>query len=331
MVYLYAKKRGEHTYYYLRASAKKDGKLITQDIAYLGTDPEQLQARLDQLPATYKQQIRKSYKTLKRFIQTNHYLQLAQEEKRRQDPYLEDEQAPLEACKLHWDRIFKQLAPETQAEQLEHFIIGFAQGTTALEGNTITLQQAEKLLMQGRTPKNKTLREIHDLQNTKKLFERIYREPVAITHESIQQAHQALLAGIDNRTGYRTQDIHVYKSHFDPTPAPYVKTDMDLLLDWLASADLHRFVKAIIFHHKFEKIHPFMDGNGRTGRLLANNLLLQAGYPPLLITPKHRERYLTALGKADKSSLDQATPEDYRALVQFAAKTYTENYWNNFL
>ena len=331
MVYLYAKQRGDATYYYLRASIKQDGKLITKDLAYLGTDPEQLQTRLDQLPAQYKTQIRKSYKTLKRFIQENHYLARAKQEKRRHDPYLGDAQDAIEACKLHWDTVFQHQPDETKTEQLGHFIIGFAQGTTALEGNTITLPEAEKLLVEGRTPKNKSLREIYDLQNTKQLFERIYAAPVTITHETIQQAHQALLKGIDTRTGYRTQDIHVYKSHSDATPAPYVKADMDLLLGWLAAADLHPFVQAIIFHHKFEKIHPFMDGNGRTGRLLMNNLLLAAGYPPLLIARKHRDRYLAALGKADTAALDQAPPEAYAPLVHFAAKLYAESYWNNFL
>src|SRR3989339_205808 len=66
---------------------------------------------------------------------------------------------------------------------------------------------------------------------------------------------------------------------------------------------LHPLVLATIFHHKFEKIHPFMDGNGRTGRMLLNYILITKNYPPLIIHKSARKDFLEVMRKADKSEL----------------------------
>jgi len=73
-----------------------------------------------------------------------------------------------------------------------------------------------------------------------------------------------------------------------------------------------------------------MDGNGRTGRMLANLILLRAKYPPIIIRRKHRSAYLAALAKADKNDL-KALNQTYTDLFAFSITEYTENYWNLFL
>ena len=91
---------------------------------------------------------------------------------------------------------------------------------------------------------------------------------------------------------------------------------MDLLLKWYKEnkKNLHPFVLAVIFHHKIEKIHPFLDGNGRTGRMLMNYILIRAGYPPSVIYKKNRDEYLDALGSADKINLPNID-ERYKILI----------------
>jgi Fic family protein len=108
---------------------------------------------------------------------------------------------------------------------------------------------------------------------------------------------------------------------------------MDLLLKWYDDnrQTLHPFVLASVFHHKFEKIHPFFDGNGRTGRMLMNAILLNAQYPPAIIRKKSRPTYLDVLSKADAAGLEEKTPGTYKPLVEFTANEYTDTYWNNFL
>jgi Fic family protein len=108
---------------------------------------------------------------------------------------------------------------------------------------------------------------------------------------------------------------------------------MDLLLKWYNENKnkLHPLVLGAVFHHKFEKIHPFFDGNGRTGRMLFNYILIKNNYPPIIIHRKTRTGYLEALKTADKSNLIKFDKADYLDLVEFCCDEMIEGYWNNFL
>ncbi len=74
-----------------------------------------------------------------------------------------------------------------------------------------------------------------------------------------------------------------------------------------------------------------MDGNGRTGRIIMNYILLKMNYPPVIVRKKFRKEYLDAMRIADKSNLNFAKEEDYRDLVFFNANGIIETYWNSFL
>ena len=332
MVYLYKKTAGNKNYYYLRISERKGKRIISKDIAYLGNSIEEAKKALDRLPK-YKEKIRKAYKTLNKFLESNYYLEKAEALKLKKDEFLENKQMEIEACKIHYSSVFQKNDKLTREEILKNFVIEFAFNTTSIEGNTITLEEARNLLEEGMTPKNKTLREIHDLQNTEKVFFNLLEANEELSHEFIIKIHSGLMENIDARKGYRTTDVRVIKAHFKATPAPYVKTDMDLLLRWhnKNKCAFHPLVLAAVFHHKFERIHPFMDGNGRTGRMLMNYILIQNNYPPLIIHKKIRQEYLHALRTADESSLTKASKEDYLSLVQFVADEMNDSYWNLFL
>ena len=74
-----------------------------------------------------------------------------------------------------------------------------------------------------------------------------------------------------------------------------------------------------------------MDGNGRTGRMLLNLILLKNNYPPIIIYKKYRTDYLNSMRKADESSPEKYEKRDYYDLIQFNAKQMVESYWNIFL
>lgn len=332
MVYIYKKIVSGKPYYYLRASERKGKRILSKDIAYLGNSIEEAKKALDKL-VKYKEKTRKAYKTLNKFLESNHYLEKTEALKLKKDEFLEKKQTEIEACKLHYNTIFQKGDELTKKEVLKNFVIEFAFNTTSIEGNTITLQEARNLLEEGMTPKNKTLREIHDLQNTEKVFMNLFASKEELSHELITRIHSELMENIDARRRYRTTDVRVIKANFKATPAPYVKTDMDLLLRWYNQnkLKLHPLVLATIFHHKFEKIHPFMDGNGRTGRMLMNYIFIRNNYPPMVIHKKTRIEYLETLRQADKSDLTKALKEDYFNLVQFVADEMIDSYWNIFL
>ncbi|MBI2631443.1 Fic family protein [Candidatus Pacearchaeota archaeon] len=333
MVYIYKKPIGNKNYYYLRASEKKGKRLITKDIAYLGSSIEEVKSNLNNL-TKFKEQIRESYKKINSFLESNHFLEKVHKLKLKKDLYLKDKIEEVEACKLHYHSVFNKFDKLTKKEIFKNYVIEFAYNTAFIEGNTINLEEARNLLNDGITPKGKTLREIYDLQNTEKVFfEVLNKFNSKLNHELIINIHDKLLEKIDERKGYRYLDIRVIRSNFDATPGKYVKTDMDLLLNWYNENKnkLNPLVMAIIFHHKFEKIHPFMDGNGRTGRMILNFILLKNSMPPNIIHKKTRKEYLEVMRKADESSLWKIDEEKYAELINYGADEFIETYWSIFL
>ncbi len=334
MVYIYKKPIGSKKYYYLRASKKKGKKLVTKDIAYLGSSIEEVKSNLDK-QSKYKEQIRKSYKTINYFLESNHFLEKANKLKLKKDVFLKNKTDEVESCKLHYLKVFEKLDELTKKEIFKTYIIEFAYNTASIEGNTITLEEARNLLNEGITPKNKTLREVYDLQNTEKVFFELLNSKTTheFGHDLIELIHNKLLENIDERKGYRTTDVRVIRSNFDASPGKYVKTDMNLLLKWYHNnkSRLHPLILALIFHHKFEKIHPFMDGNGRTGRMIMNFILLNNKFPPIIIHKKTRKEYLEAMREADESDLWKIDGEKYSDLISYVINEFTDAYWNIFL
>jgi Fic family protein len=331
MVYVYKKLVSGKPYYYLRVSKREGKKVVTKDLAYLGSDINNVRKEINNL-SKYKSEIRKAYRKINIFLETEYYKNKVISFKLKEDIFLEKQLIELEAIRLHYINNFKKQDLITKKEILNNFIINFSYNTTSIEGNTITLKEAQNLLEEGKTPKDKTLREIYDLQNTQRVFEKLVDSKVKITHKFIEDLHKELMLNIDNRIGYRIKDVKVFRSHFESTPGSYVKSDMDLLLKWYNEnlKKLHPFVLAVIFHHKFEKVHPFMDGNGRTGRMLMNVILMNNNYPPMIISRKDRSEYLDCLSSVDDINLIQID-EKYEKLIRFVVSGMTSFYWNIFL
>lgn len=331
MVYIYKKTIGEKDYFYLRASIRKGKKAVTKDIAYLGSSPEEIRKNLDKLPKSYEKDIRKAYYRIHSVLERNKYLTKAREMKLKADEFLSKELLDeVEACRLHYHEFLKQ--HEKQKEGVyENFVIEFAYNTTSIEGNTITLNEAARLLSMNLTPKDREVREIYDIQNTRSAFFNLLGNMSEISHETITGIHAELMKNVDARVGYRNYDVRVLKSHFDASPAEYVRADMNLLIKFYNQNEkkLHPLSLAATFHHKFEKIHPFADGNGRTGRMLLNLILLKHGYPPVIIAKKERGLYLDALSECDKVDLDKADKR-YKTLIEFAAWGMVNSYWGIF-
>jgi len=148
MVYVYKKPVGNKNYYYLRASEKKGKKLVTKDIAYLGNSIDEAKLNLDNL-SKYKEQIRKSYKTINLFLESNHFLEKAKKIKLKKDNFLGNRTEEVEACRLHYSDFFNKENDLTKKEIFKNYIIEFAYNTASIEGNTINLEEAKNLLNEG--------------------------------------------------------------------------------------------------------------------------------------------------------------------------------------
>ena len=177
---------------------------------------------------------------------------------------------------------------------------------------------------------------VHELTNTKKVMDFLDNKNQEITLKFIENIHDMLLENIDNRNGFRTSDIKILGQPFKPTPARYVKSDMELLLKWYNKnkKKLHPLGLITLFHHKFESIHPFSDGNGRTGRILVNYILSLNKYPPLIISRRFRKEYLRLMNQSDKFIRKDLLGEDlkgYKSLIDFIYSQFKNSYWDIFL
>ena len=335
MVYIHVKRIGNQKYYTLRISSRKGDQVVTKDLCNLGNDISKI--NLDVLEKKYKDKIRKSHRTLKNFLERNIYLEKVKNSKLKKDKYLtRQQQLDVEAILYHYKKKFLKEHKLTQAEVFESFLINFAVNSTSIEGNTITLKQAYNLFKENILPKNKTLREVYDLTNTKKVIEYLKEKKTRIDTKLIVMIHDMLLENIDIRKGFRNYDIKILGQPFKPSPARYVRADVNTLLDWYKEnkAKFHPVILAILFHHKFEDIHPFSDGNGRTGRVLMNHILDLLGYPPIVISNRHREQYLNAMKNADEAirkGLKGNDSEKYELLIKFIHSEYKTSYWDIFL
>jgi len=335
MVYIHVKKIGDKSYYTLRISVRKGNKVITKDLCNLGSDVSKIS--LDSLEKKYKEEIRKSYKTIKRFLDSNHYIEKIKKIKIKEDQYLSKEQMiNIKSINLHYASKFLRLDELTKKDIYERFLVNFAVNSTSIEGNTITLKEAQKLFEEDILPKNRTAREVYDLTNTKNVFNYLLDKKPKLNIELIKKVHDLLLEKIDKRVGFRNHDIHILGQPFKPTPARYVKADVKLLLDWYSKnrKNIHPFVLAIFFHHKFESIHPFSDGNGRTGRMLMNYILYLNSFPPFVVSRRFRKEYLDAMNKADpslKKNLAEINKKYYQSLINFMYSQFKLSYWDNFL
>lgn len=217
-----------------------------------------------------------------------------------------------------------------------------AHHSTALEGNTLVLRQVERLLEQGLAIGNKELREYMEVRGYANAADWVYShglepggwaaaEPITLT--DLRHVHRLAIAPVwdvaphpqatprEGPGSFREHDIEPFPGGMQPPPWPEVRASID---GWIGETRLLNSVSALEFpetlarlHARFEQIHPFLDGNGRTGRLVLNLLLVRLGYPPAIINKRERTRYLNALRRADAG--------DYGPLGEQLARAVLDN------
>ena len=195
----------------------------------------------------------------------------------------------------------KDQRPLTQGEVerlRDEFIIGFTYNSNAIEGNTMTLDETALVLREGVTIDGKSLKEHMELIGHKDacLFvEDLVREATPLSEKNIRDIHSLVLMDRrEDRGVYRRVPVTITGTNAE-LPQPWaVPTEMEkLLADYHGEMkNLHPIEKAALFHLRFESVHPFIDGNGRTGRLLMNLELMKEGFPPIDIKFKDRARYM---------------------------------------
>lgn len=178
----------------------------------------------------------------------------------------------------------------------EEFLINFTYNSNAIEGNTLTLQETALIIKDGITIDKKPLKDHLEAVGHKEAFlyvEELVKQKVPMSEKVIKEIHSLVLMDKrEDRGIYRRVPVSIMGAVHTP-PQPYlVPAQMEqLILHYEQLSSLHVVERVAIFHLAFEAIHPFIDGNGRTGRLLLNFDLMKEGYPPINIKFGDRKHY----------------------------------------
>lgn len=205
----------------------------------------------------------------------------------------------------------------------DKLLVEWTYHSNAIEGNTLTMSETKVVLENGITIKGKPLKDHLEVINHKEAIEyveELVKKDTKLTEYDIKSIHYLILKQIDNLNAgkYRTENVLISGSKHIPSSYINVPLGMQKLMeqyeDWAA---YHPLIRACLLHGEFVKIHPFVDGNGRTARLLLNFELIKNGYPPVIIKNEDRADYYDALEVA-------STTRDYTLFINFVLNLVNE-------
>lgn len=240
-----------------------------------------------------------------------------------------------------WQRLGGLPRPEEARDIWRGLWYEEAHHSTAIEGNTLVLKQVEALLEQGRAVGNKELAEYTEVKGYADAADWVYNQAIRPTMTSgvetislaeLRHVHQMAMTPVwdvaphpqatprEQPGAFREHEIQPFPGGMTPPSWPLVVPAVD---SWLLRANAlkaraERFPDELAeIHAEFERIHPFLDGNGRAGRLVMNLILVRLGYPPAIIYKRQRTQYLAALRRADAG--------DHGTLGELLARAILEN------
>lgn len=212
----------------------------------------------------------------------------------------------LEEIKLEYKEIIKKLNEKQIQDIIDRFTVNFTYESNAIEGNSLTLKDVNFILHEKKVSKEKDLREIYETLNAREAMDLIFSNKLKIKENDIIKMHKIIVKNTGVSAGYKNLPNFLVGREVETTKPEKVREEMKSLIRWYyKNKNIHPLERAAIFHGKFEKIHPFEDGNGRVGRLLINIILLTNGYPPLIIRKTHRLSYFSCLEAFDNNYQDK--------------------------
>ena len=199
---------------------------------------------------------------------------------------------------------FRPLPKHTLKSLHENMLVEWTYNSNAIEGNTLTMSET-KVVLEGITIGGKTMREHLEVINHKDAI--LFLEEFVIKDEplslwNIKNIHQLVLKNIDDENAgkFRNENVIISGARHRPPEHYAVNEQMEQMIALYVGKwkNLHVIERAALLHGEFVKIHPFIDGNGRTARLLLNFELMKNGFPTAIIKQEMRPRYYDSLDLA---------------------------------
>lgn len=167
--------------------------------------------------------------------------------------------------------------------------------SNAIENSTLTLSETERILLELEVARTVSVRELFEAKNLARVTEYIgNKNDIKITRETMLLLHNMLIGGINDYIAGRFRGPNEYVrvgSHIAPAPEHIDRLLDELVTEYESAHDQYFLDRISRFHLEFERIHPFIDGNGRIGRVLVNTQLLLHGYPPIIVRNKGKRDY----------------------------------------
>ncbi|VDN02542.1 unnamed protein product [Thelazia callipaeda] len=223
--------------------------------------------------------------------------------------------------KLHEKLTYFLRIPKTSSslrKAMKEFYFLHVYHTVAIEGNTMSLGQARSVLETRMVVAGKSIMEHNEILGMDAALRFINKSVEYISYFTLQDIlsiHHRVLGFVDPDAAGVFRKTQVYVGSFTPVSADLVPREMDEMVKWLNSEDsllLDPVERAAIAHYKLVSIHPFIDGNGRTARLLMNLILMQSGFPPVIIPVEDRADYYDGLSAGNRG--------DLRPFIRFIAR-----------
>lgn len=267
---IFKRRKGKTEYFYLQHSFRKNGKVVTKEL-YLGKD------------------IPKNIEEIKEKIM------------------LETKKAllnKLEKIKSSFQKEWKRYPESAKEKELHEIAIAFTYNTNAIEGSTITLEEARQILEDKIAP-NKPLRDIRETESHAKVFLEMLKTTEKISKKLLLKWHKDIFGETKPDIAGRFRNYPVRVGIYIAPDWQDLEKLMEQLIKFvndskLNGSKLNPVELAARAHYRFEKIHPFGDGNGRIGRLAMNYILWNSDYPMLITEYKNRKSYYKALQRNEE-------------------------------
>lgn len=268
---VFKRTKGKKQYYYLQHSFRKGGKVVTRE-KYLGAE------------------IPKDIEKIKKGFETEVQSDLFDK---------------LEKIKKNFQEEWKKIPESVKKKEKEEISIVFTYNTNAIEGSTITLKDAREIIHDKISP-NKPLRDVEETDAHSRVFLNMLEKKDNITNDLLLKWHEEIFGITKPDISGKFRDYLVRVGSYLAPAWQDVEKLMKELIIFLNNAEKEKINPVEISgraHYRFERIHPFGDGNGRIGRLLLNHVLWHNGYPMLIIEYKKRRSYYVALSKGENEFL----------------------------
>ncbi|MFH1503330.1 MAG: Fic family protein [Candidatus Diapherotrites archaeon] len=257
------RKKGNKKYFYLQHSLRKDKKVVTKE-KYLGAE---VPSNINEITSAFRKEMQK------------------------------DINKKLEKIRENFQSEWKRIPGSAKDKELEEISIAFTYNTNAIEGSTITLEDAREIIHDKISP-NKPLRDVRETEEHSKVFLQMLKKREKITKGLLLHWHQDIFGETKSDIAGKFRD---YLVRVGPHLAPDWQDVENLMKEFIEFINKNKKMNSVELagraHYQFEKIHPFGDGNGRIGRLLINFILWHGKYPMLIIEYKKRRFYYKALQK----------------------------------